>query len=70
MPDVCATAPEVDSQIPMTGMRDHDPDRERLIMAAVMSVPGAVPVRAKISVIHKENVALMRAVDNDNVSAL
>jgi hypothetical protein len=68
--DVCATAPEVDSHIPMTGMGDHDPGRERLIMAAEMSVPGAVPVRAKISVIHKENVALVRALDDDNVSAV
>jgi hypothetical protein len=69
VPNVCATTTEVDSYIPMTGMRNDDMSRKRLIKSAVTCVSSAVAVRAKISVIHKANVALVRAFDNDNVSA-
>jgi hypothetical protein len=70
VPNVCATTTEIDSYIPMTGMRHGNLGRKRLIKTAVICVASAAAVRAKISVIHNADVALVRAFDNDSVAGV
>jgi len=69
VPDVCGAVPEVDGHIPMTRMGNDDSGREHLIKTAVIGVLSSASVRAKISVIHKTDVALVRAVDSDNIAS-
>jgi len=68
VPDICSPAAEIDRDVPIVGMRDHDARGEHLVESPIKVVPTSSSVAMKVGVIHDPHVALVRAGDNDNIA--
>ena len=64
------TGAKIDSHVPIAGTGNNDPHRKHLVMPSVISKSSSAPIVVKIDIIRKKDVALVRAVNDDDISSL
>jgi hypothetical protein len=70
VPDIRATAGQVERYVPETSIRHANLSREARPPAAIMTEGTAASIIAEVDVVHYADVALVRRVDNDNISGM
>jgi hypothetical protein len=66
--DIGAPATKIDGDIPVIKAGNNNPHGKHFVMSAVISEISSVPVVAEIDIVLKKHVALVRAVNDDDIS--
>lgn len=68
--DICPPAAKINDGVPISRVRHSNVCGEHLGEAAIKFVLPATPIVLKVRIIHYEHVALMRAVNDNNVARI